>query len=80
MIEANVSGGGFVGERFAGGKRPGVGGAMGFKVSEAPSPLAKLPEREWLLDREVAVLGRRSPGGDGPSGGGGETRERAIAL
>lgn len=75
-MEASVKGGGFAGERLTGGKSPVVGDAIGFTGSEIVSTLAKLPEREWPLDREVAVPERRSPGVDGSSGGGGETGTR----
>lgn len=57
-----------------------VGDVMGFKVSGAPSPLARLAEREWPLDREVAVPVHRSPGVDGANGGGGETWARAVGA
>jgi len=70
MMEANVSGAGLVGERFAGEERPDMGDNKGLRLSEGSSPWTRLLDREWPLDREVAVPGRRNAGGDGLNGGG----------
>lgn len=79
-MEASVNGGATVGERLAGGKRPVVGEATGFQGSATPSTFAKLPDREWPLDRGVVIPGRRRTEFDDASRGGEETWVREAGV